>query len=327
MTVAARPPCRVLVTGGAGFLGSHLCDRLLADGHAVTALDNYLTGRPENLAHLAGAERFTFVEADVRQPLSGRFDLIFHLACPASPTFYQADPVATATIAFLGTLNALQLARDCGARLVFASTSEVYGDPEEHPQSESYPGRVNPTGPRACYDEGKRIGETLCFDFRRVHGVDVKVARIFNTYGPRMSDGDGRVVSNFIVQALSGGPITVYGNGLQTRSFCYVDDLVAGLVAASLQPAEFAGPVNLGNPAEFSIRQLAEMVIALTGSPSRLVSAPLPVDDPRQRRPEIALARSALGWAPSVSLRDGLERTIRYFAGSEAVALPARDAS
>jgi len=305
---------RVLVTGGAGFLGSHLCDALIAQGREVVAMDNYFTGRETNIAHLVGHPKFHVVRHDVREPFGGAFDLIFHLACPASPPFYQRDPIATARTNFLGVFHALELARLCSARLVYASTSEVYGDPEQHPQRESYRGNVSSTGPRACYDEGKRIGETLCFDYRRVHGVDAKVVRIFNTYGPRMNPGDGRVVSNFIVQALRGEPITIYGDGRQTRSFCYVDDLVAGLLAVAKAPERFTGPVNLGNPEEFSVAELAALVLDLTGSDAPLSAAPLPVDDPRQRRPDITFAREALGWSPRVSLEQGLRRTIAHFA-------------
>jgi UDP-glucuronate decarboxylase len=315
MTAEPAPPGRkrALVTGAAGFLGSHLCERLLERGHQVVGLDNFLTGAQSNVAHLLERPEFELVRHDVRQPYSGEFDLIFHLACPASPPHYQSNAIATAKISFLGSLNALGLAKRTGARIFHASTSEVYGDPEEHPQTESYRGSVNPIGPRACYDEGKRIAEALFFDYRRQHGVDIKVARIFNTYGPRMNPQDGRVVSNFIVQALRGEDITIYGDGSQTRSFCYVDDLIRGCLALIDTPPDFTGPVNLGNPDEFTVLQLAETVRELSGSRSRLVRKPLPVDDPRRRRPDISLARQSLGWEPTVKLRDGLEQTIAYF--------------
>jgi UDP-glucuronate decarboxylase len=304
---------RVLVTGAAGFLGSHLCDALIRRGHQVVGLDNYLTGRKDNIAHLLSDTAFEMVRHDVRQPYWAEFDRIFHLACPASPRHYQKNAIATAKVSFLGSLNMLGLARRTGARILHASTSEVYGDPEEHPQKESYRGSVNPIGPRACYDEGKRIAEALFFDYRRQHDVDIKVVRIFNTYGPRMNPEDGRVVSNFVVQALRGHDITIYGDGSQTRSFCYVDDLVRGLLLAMATGRDFTGPVNLGNPDEFTILELAEIVLDVTGSRSRLVRKPLPVDDPRQRCPDIALARETFGWEPLVKLRDGLERTAAYF--------------
>jgi UDP-glucuronate decarboxylase len=304
---------RVLVTGAAGFLGSHLCDALLARGHDVMGLDNYFTGRKENVAHLLNRADFEITRHDVRQPYWGEFDLIYNLACPASPPHYQRNAIATAKISFLGALNMLGLAKRAGARIFHASTSEVYGDPLEHPQTESYRGSVNPIGPRACYDEGKRIAESLFFDYHRQHHVDIKVARIFNTYGPRMDPHDGRVVSNFIVQALRGEDITVYGNGSQTRSFCYVDDLIRGFLLLMETPPDFTGPVNLGNPDEFTVRELADLVIEVTGSRSRLVYKDLPVDDPRQRCPDITLARKRLGWEPSVKLREGLERTARFF--------------
>jgi UDP-glucuronate decarboxylase len=306
-------PLRILVTGAAGFLGSHLCDALITAGHDVVGLDNYLTGRKENLAHLLGHPSFEIVRHDVRQPYWAEFDRIFHLACPASPPHYQKNAIATAKVSFLGALNMLGLAKRTGARILHASTSEVYGDPEEHPQKETYRGSVNPIGPRACYDEGKRIAEALFFDYRRQHDVDIKVVRIFNTYGPRMDPGDGRVVSNFLVQALKGEDITIYGDGSQTRSFCYVDDLIRGLVLVMDAGPEFTGPVNLGNPHEFTILQLAEMVVEVTGSRSRLVRKPLPVDDPRQRCPDITLAREQFGWEQSVELRDGLQRTAAFF--------------
>jgi UDP-glucuronate decarboxylase len=304
---------RILVTGGAGFLGSHLCDRLVEQGHEVTAIDNLQTGSRAKLAHLKGNRHVTFLVHDVIQPFEGKFDRIYNLACPASPPHYQHDPVRTARTNFLGTDNLLQLARSNGARFFQASTSEVYGDPIEHPQREDYRGNVNPTGPRACYDEGKRIAETLCFDYKRQFCVDVRVARIFNTYGPRMNPEDGRVVSNFIVQALRGEPITIYGDGNQTRSFCYVDDLIEGFLKLMESDAEVSGPVNLGNPGEFTVRELAEIVIEMTGSRSELVNRPLPVDDPQQRRPDISRAKQMLDWQPKIALREGLEKTIAYF--------------
>ena len=303
---------RALVTGAAGFLGSHLCDRLLAEGRRVMGVDNLMTGRRRNLDHLRNHPRFEFAFHDVLTPFSGQFDEIWHLACPASPPAYQADPIATARIAFEGTLNMLRLAQGCGARVLVASTSEVYGDPDVHPQREDYLGAVNPTGRRACYDEGKRIAETLSFDFHRMHGVEVRVARIFNTYGPRMNASDGRVVSNFIVQALTGEDITLYGDGSQTRSFCYVDDLIEGLMR--LMTGTGTGPVNLGNPNEFTVRELAETVLAMTGAGSRLVLRNLPQDDPRRRRPDIRLAEDTLDWRPRVALKEGLRKTIASFA-------------
>lgn len=304
---------RVLVTGGAGFLGSHLCERLLGMGHEVICVDNFFTGTRENIVHLLGNPRFDLMRHDVTFPLYVEIDEIYNLACPASPVHYQFDPVQTTKTSVHGAINMLGLAKRTRARILQASTSEVYGDPEVHPQVEAYWGRVNPVGPRACYDEGKRCAETLFFDYHRQHGLSIKVARIFNTYGPRMHPNDGRVVSNFIMQALRGEPITLYGQGAQTRSFCYVDDLVEGLIRLMATPGDFTGPVNLGNPNEFTIRELAERVLALTGSTSRLVECPLPQDDPRQRRPDIALARQALGWQPGVELADGLPRTIAYF--------------
>jgi UDP-glucuronate decarboxylase len=303
---------RVLVTGAAGFLGSHLCDALVAEGHDVVGLDNYFTGRKENIAHLLTNPSFEMVRHDVRQPYWGEFDLIYDLACPASPHYYQRNAIATAKISFFGALNMLGLAKRTGARIFQASTSEVYGDPLEHPQKESYRGSVNPIGPRACYDEGKRIAEALFFDYHRQHGVDIKVARIFNTYGPRMNPNDGRVVSNFIVQALRGEDITIYGDGSQTRSFCYVDDLIRAFLLVMEAPADFTGPINLGNPDEFTIRELAELVIEVTGSRSKIVRKPLPIDDPRQRCPDITLARETFGWEPQVKLRDGLRKTAAH---------------
>ena len=304
---------RVLVTGGAGFLGSHLIDALLAQGHQVLSADNYFTGSRDNLAHLHGHPRFEAIEHDVSQPLTAEVDEIYNLACPASPVHYQYDPMATMKTSVLGAINLLDLAKAQGARIFQASTSEVYGDPAVHPQTEEYWGNVNPIGPRSCYDEGKRAAETLFFDCHRQHGVEIKVVRIFNTYGPRMDAGDGRVVSNFIVQALKGDPITIYGDGAQTRSFCYVDDLIRGFIALMEAPANVTGPINIGNPGEFTVRQLAEMVIAKTGSRSQLVQMPLPTDDPRQRRPDITKAQQQLGWEPHIALSEGLDKTIAYF--------------
>jgi UDP-glucuronate decarboxylase len=311
-TTTMRSKQRILVTGGAGFIGSHLCDRLLADGHEVLCLDNFFTGSKRNIAHLMGNPYFELIRHDVVEPILLEVDQIYNLACPASPVHYQYNPVKTIKTNVVGTLNMLGLAKRVRARILQASTSEVYGDPEVHPQPESYWGHVNPIGPRANYDEGKRVAETLMFSYYRQNGVDIRVARIFNTYGPRMAEDDGRVVSNFVVQALRGEPLTVYGDGLQTRSFCYVLDLVDGLVA--LMEAEgFVGPVNLGNPHEFTVRELAELVLRLTGSPSRIESQPLPEDDPRQRQPDITLARERLGWQPTVPLEEGLRMTIDYF--------------
>jgi UDP-glucuronate decarboxylase len=304
---------RVLVTGGAGFLGSHLCDRLLAQGHEVICADNLFTGTKRNIAHLHGHPRFEFLRHDVTFPLYVEVDEIYNLACPASPIHYQHDPVQTTKTSVHGAINMLGLAKRVGARIFQASTSEVYGDPKVHPQPESYWGHVNPIGPRSCYDEGKRCAETLFFDYHRQHRLDIKVARIFNTYGPRMHPNDGRVVSNFIVQALRNEPITIYGEGRQTRSFCYVDDLIDGFLALMDSPRDLPGPVNLGNPGEFTIRELAEKVVAATGSRSRLEFRPLPADDPTQRQPDIALAKERLGWAPKVTLDDGLKPTIAYF--------------
>jgi UDP-glucuronate decarboxylase len=303
----------ILVTGGAGFLGSHLCDRLLAAGHEIVCLDNYFTGTKQNIEHLVGHPRFELMRHDVTFPLYVEVDEIYNLACPASPIHYQHDPVQTTKTSVHGAINMLGLAKRLRCRIFQASTSEVYGDPSVHPQREDYWGNVNPIGPRSCYDEGKRCAETLFFDYHRQHKLEIKVARIFNTYGPRMHPNDGRVVSNFIVQALKGEPITIYGDGGQTRSFCYVDDMIEGFLRLMESPPEFTGPVNLGNPAEFSIRELAELVLDLTGSPSKIVSLPLPADDPRQRQPDIALAREKLGWAPSVPLKEGLRHTIAYF--------------
>jgi len=303
----------VLVTGGAGFLGSHLIDRLLADGHDVICADNLFTGTKRNILHLLGNPRFEFIRHDVTFPLYVEVDEIYNLACPASPVHYQHDPVQTTKTSVHGAINMLGLAKRLRCPIFQASTSEVYGDPGVHPQPESYWGNVNPIGPRSCYDEGKRCAETLFFDYHRQHGLAIKVARIFNTYGPRMHPGDGRVVSNFIVQALEGEPITIYGDGSQTRSFCYVDDMIDAFVALMASPRDVTGPVNLGNPVEFTIRELAEKVVALAGSRSRIEYRPLPANDPRQRQPDIALARSKLGWEPSVGLDEGLRRTIDYF--------------
>lgn len=304
---------RVLVTGGAGFLGSHLCERLVGLGNDVICVDNLFTGNKDNIRHLIGNPYFEFIRHDVTQPIFVECDQIYNLACPASPVWYQRDPIYTIKTSFYGTMNALGLAKRVGARILQASTSEVYGDPDIHPQPESYWGNVNTTGPRSCYDEGKRAAETLFFDYRRQHGVDIKVMRIFNTYGPRMDIGDGRVVSNFIVQALRGEDITVYGDGSQTRSFCYVDDLIEGMIAFMDSQGGFTGPVNIGNPGEFTIRQLAEMVISLTGSKSQIVYRELPADDPVQRKPDISLARQKLQWEPSIPLEEGLKKTIVFF--------------
>jgi UDP-glucuronate decarboxylase len=304
---------KILVTGGAGFLGSHLCERLLKDRCDVLCVDNFFTGSKENIAHLLRNPYFELQRHDITFPLYVEVDQIYNLACPASPIHYQFDPVQTTKVSVHGAINVLGLAKRLKARILQASTSEVYGDPEVHPQQESYWGRVNPIGPRSCYDEGKRCAETLFFDYYRQHKTDIKVARIFNTYGPRMQPDDGRVVSNFIVQALRGEPITVYGKGNQTRSFCYVDDMVDGLVRLMGTDRGFTGPVNLGNPGEFTILELAERVIALTKSKSRIKFKPLPEDDPKQRQPDIGLARKKLKWAPKVKLEDGLKETIRYF--------------
>jgi UDP-glucuronate decarboxylase len=304
---------RILVTGGAGFLGSHLCERLLRERHDVLCVDNFYTGTKRNVSHLIADPLFELLRHDITFPLYIEADQIYNLACPASPVHYQHDPVQTTKTSVHGAINMLGLAKRLGARILQASTSEVYGDPEVHPQPEAYWGRVNPIGPRSCYDEGKRCAETLFFDYRRQHGLDIKVGRIFNTYGPRMHPDDGRVVSNFIVQALRGQSLTVYGDGTQTRSFCYVDDLIGGLIGLMGTREGFCGPLNLGNPAEFSMRELAEKVLSLTGSKSKIERKPLPEDDPRQRQPDIALARKEIGWQPRVSLEDGLKETIRYF--------------
>ncbi len=304
---------RVLVTGGAGFLGSHLCERLLADGHDVLCVDNYFTGAKANIASLVGSPHFEMLRHDVSTPLLAEVDEIYNLACPASPIHYQHDPVQTLKTSVLGAIHMLDIARRTGARVFQASTSEVYGDPDVHPQTEDYCGNVNPLGPRACYDEGKRCAETLFFDHRRQHGTRIKVVRIFNTYGPRMHPDDGRVVSNFITQALRGDDITLYGDGSQTRAFCYVSDMIEGFVRMMDSEDDVTGPVNLGNPHEIPVRELAERVLVLTGSRSRLVYRPLPQDDPTQRCPDIGRARRMLGWQPEIGLEDGLGRTIAYF--------------
>ena len=303
----------ILITGGAGFLGSHLCERLLADGNYVICADNFFTGRKANVEHLLGNPHFELIRHDVTFPLFIEVDAIYNLACPASPVHYQHDPVQTTKTSVHGAINMLGLAKRLKCRIFQASTSEVYGDPNVHPQTEDYWGHVNPIGPRSCYDEGKRCAETLFFDYHRQHGLEIKVVRIFNTYGPRMHPNDGRVVSNFIVQALTGKPITIYGDGEQSRSFCYVDDLIEGFVRFMNAPASLTGPVNLGNPGEFTMKQLAELTIELTGSRSELTYAPLPQDDPRQRRPDISQAERELGWSPKIALREGLARTIAYF--------------
>jgi UDP-glucuronate decarboxylase len=304
---------RILVTGGAGFLGSHLIDRLLERGDEVLCVDNLFTGDKSNIDHLAGHPRFEFMRHDICFPLYVEVDQIYNLACPASPVHYQFDPVQTTKTSVAGAINMLGLAKRVKARIFQASTSEIYGDPSIHPQPESYWGNVNTIGPRACYDEGKRCAETLFFDYRRQHGLDIKVARIFNTYGPRMHPNDGRVVSNFIIQALQGQPITIYGDGQQSRSFCYVDDLVEGFVRLMDSGPDLPGPVNLGNPNEFTMIELAEQVIAITGSKSTLENKPLPQDDPRQRQPDISLAREKLDWEPKTQLREGLTKTVEYF--------------
>ncbi len=304
---------RVLVTGGAGFLGSHLCERLLQDGNDVICVDNLYTGSKDNIRHLMANPYFEFIRHDVTEPLYVEVDQIYNLACPASPVHYQANPVKTTKTSVYGALNMLGLAKRVGARILQASTSEVYGDPEIHPQPETYRGCVNPIGIRSCYDEGKRVAETLFFDYYRMHRLEIKIMRIFNTYGPRMNPSDGRVVSNFIVQALKNKDITIYGDGSQTRSFCYVDDLIEGMVRLMASPADFTGPCNLGNPGEFTILQLAEKVIAFTGSNSRIVYQPLPADDPLQRKPVIDLAKEHLDWEPHIALDEGLKKTIEYF--------------
>lgn len=310
---------RIIVTGGAGFLGSHLCERLLAQGHDVLCVDNFFTGTKANIAHLITQPRFELIRHDVTFPLYVEVDRIYNLACPASPIHYQFDPVQTTKTSVHGAINMLGLAKRVKAKILQASTSEVYGDPEIHPQIESYWGRVNPVGVRSCYDEGKRCAETLFFDYWRQHRLRIKVVRIFNTYGPRMHPNDGRVVSNFVMQALKDEDITIYGDGTQTRSFCYVDDLVEAIVRTMNTPDEFTGPINIGNPGEFTMLQLAELILKLTGSKSKLIFKPLPSDDPRQRQPDISLAKRVLGWSPTTELEQGLERTIRYFKDQTAI--------
>ena len=305
---------RILVTGGAGFLGSHLCDRLISDGHEVICLDNLFTGRKENVVHLLSNPHFEFLRHDVVDPFKVEVDQIYNLACPASPPQYQYNPIKTVKTSVMGAINCLGLAKRVKARVLQASTSEVYGDPQVHPQPETYWGYVNPVGRRSCYDEGKRCAETLFFDYHRENRVDIRVARIFNTYGPRMLPNDGRVVSNFIVQALKGQPLTVYGDGTQTRSFCFVDDLIEGLLRLMKQ-TETVGPLNLGNPDEFTMLRLAELTLKLVGGKSKIVHQPLPADDPKQRRPDITQARRALKWKPAIALEEGLKRTIAYFRG------------
>ncbi len=303
---------RILVTGGAGFLGSYLCERLIEQGHEVLCLDNLFTGRKDNITHLLQHPRFEFLRWDVTEPFRLEVDRIYNLACPASPVHYQHNPVKTIKTNVLGMIHCLGLAKRVGARLLQASTSEVYGDPEIHPQREDYRGNVNPIGPRACYDEGKRCAETLCYDYQRRHNLDIRTVRIFNTYGPRMLANDGRVVSNFIVQALKNEPITIYGQGEQTRSFCYVDDLIEGILRL-MEQNQITQPVNIGNPGEFTIRELAEIILRLTRSSSQIIYRPLPEDDPQQRRPDIQLAQKSLHWEPKVSLEEGLKKTIQYF--------------
>ena len=313
MNHSGHPRKQVLVTGGAGFLGSHLCEVLVEEGADVLCLDNFYTGSRANVQHLLGKPNFELLRHDVTFPLYIEVDEVYNLACPASPIHYQHDPVQTTKTSVHGAINMLGLAKRTGAKILQASTSEVYGDPEEHPQPEHYWGHVNPIGPRSCYDEGKRCAETLFFDYHRQHNLPIKVARIFNTYGPRMHPDDGRVVSNFIVQALKGESLTIYGDGSQTRSFCYVDDLVAGLIRLMRTEDDCTGPVNLGNPDEFQIKQLAERVLALVGSRSKIIYKELPQDDPQQRRPDITLAKAQLNWQPSIALEEGLRRTVEYF--------------
>ena len=306
---------RILVTGGAGFVGSHLCERLLNEGHDVICLDNFFTGSRDNIIHLMDSHRFELVRHDITEPILLEVDRIYNLACPASPVHYQYNPVKTIKTSVMGTINMLGLAKRVKARILQASTSEVYGDPQVHPQTENYWGNVNPIGIRSCYDEGKRVAETLMMDYHRQNNVDIRIIRIFNTYGPRMAENDGRVVSNFILQALRNEDITVYGDGSQTRSFCYVDDLVEGMIRMMENGLNFIGPVNLGNPVENTILEFAEKIITIAGSKSRIVNKPLPQDDPKQRRPDITLAREKLGWQPVVDLNDGLKKTAAYFAG------------
>ncbi|MBW1785134.1 MAG: SDR family oxidoreductase [Deltaproteobacteria bacterium] len=304
---------RILVTGGAGFLGSHLCERLVAEGHDVLCLDNFFTGTKENIGHLLGKPNFELIRHDLVAPIFLEVDQIYNLACPASPIHYQYNPVKTTKTSVMGAINMLGMAKRVGAKILQASTSEIYGNPTVHPQKEDYWGNVNTIGPRSCYDEGKRCAETLFFDYHRQNRVNIRVVRIFNTYGPRMHPNDGRVVSNFIIQALTGKDLTLYGDGSQTRSFCYVDDMVEGVIRMMSGPDDFVGPVNLGNPGEFSIRELAETIIRLTGSQSAIVSRPLPQDDPLQRKPDIGLAQQRLNWQPTIQLAQGLEKTIDYF--------------
>ncbi|MDR0653324.1 MAG: SDR family oxidoreductase [Synergistaceae bacterium] len=304
---------RIIVTGGAGFIGSHLCQRLLTEGHEVICADNLFTGQKTNIRDLLQNDRFEFIRHDITQPLYVEADQIYNLACPASPIHYQRNPIRTIKTNVMGSINILGMARRTGARILQASTSEVYGDPSVHPQKETYSGNINITGIRACYDEGKRVAETLFFDYHRQHGLEIKVMRIFNTYGPRMSPDDGRVVSNFIVQALRGDDITIYGSGNQTRSFCYVDDLVDGMIRLMESPADFTGPVNIGNPEEFTVLELAEKVLRFTGSKSKMRFLPLPQDDPTKRQPDISLARHVLGWEPRIRIDEGLQKTVDYF--------------
>ena len=306
---------RVLVTGGAGFLGSHLCERLVADGHDVICVDNFFTSQKYNVAHLLDESNFELIRHDITQPIWLEVNQIYNFACPAAPGHYQFNPIKTIKTSVMGAINVLGMAKRCSARVIQASTSEVYGDPEIHPQPETYRGNVNPIGPRACYDEGKRAAETLCFDYNRMHGLDVRIIRIFNTYGPRMHPFDGRVVSNFIRQALAGEDITIFGDGLQTRSFCYRDDLIEGFIRMMNLEEPWAGPCNLGNPGEFTIRELAQLVVDLSNSSSKLVERPLPADDPTRRKPDITLAKERLEWEPRVALREGLKQTIDWFAG------------
>ncbi len=308
---------RILVTGGAGFLGSHLCDRLVAEGHDVICLDNFFTSQKSNVAHLLSKPNFELIRHDVTHPVFVEVDEIYNLACPAAPGHYQYNPIKTMKTSVMGAINVLGMARRCRAKVLQASTSEVYGDPEVHPQTEDYRGNVNPIGPRACYDEGKRAAETLFFDYHRMNKINIRVVRIFNTYGPRMHPFDGRVVSNFIRQALSGEDITIFGDGTQSRSFCYVDDMIEGFIRMMNGPDSFVGPVNIGNPVEFTMKQLAELVLELTGSKSKLVHKPLPADDPTRRCPNISLAKGKLGWEPRTPLREGLKKTIEHFRGMQ----------
>jgi UDP-glucuronate decarboxylase len=304
---------RILVTGGAGFLGSHLCERLVAEGHDVICVDNFFTSQKANVAHLLAQPNFELLRHDIVHPLWLEVDEIYNLACPAAPGHYQFNPIKTMKTSVIGAINVLGMAKRCRAKVLQASTSEVYGDPEVHPQPESYRGAVNPIGPRACYDEGKRAAETLFMDYHRAHRLNVRIVRIFNTYGPRMNPYDGRVVSNFIRQAIAGEPITIFGSGEQTRSFCYRDDLIDGMMRMMAAPDDFVGPVNIGNPGEFTIRELAELTVELCGSSSEIVHRPLPVDDPERRRPDITLAHDRLGWAPTIPLREGLAKTVAWF--------------